>query len=40
VVGAGIEVRAAPGLDAFGCAVEHQGIDEPVAATGIEFVER
>jgi hypothetical protein len=33
VVGAGVEVRRESGPDVFGCAVEHKGVDEPVAAT-------
>jgi hypothetical protein len=33
VVSAGVEVRGESGLDVFGCAVEYQGIDEPIAAT-------
>ena len=33
VIGASDEVRSKSRFDAFGCAVEHKRIDEPVAAT-------
>ena len=38
MVGAGVEVRRKSRVDAFGCAVEHERIDETVAATAADVL--